>query len=518
MFGVCYSHDFRFVLANENDEGDFTSHGQSKTATTTAYTLHHQEGFRTPYTLTVVDTPGYGDTRGVERDEAITEQILSILKSKDVFANEELASFCYAIKSSDSRATIENKYCTDMTLQLFGENAKNNLNLFLTFFDGQASPALDVIKTDKVLRNFSQRFLINNAAVFSEKSKTTERNETTLDDYLQQLEVISPMKLTATIENLTMREKFGALLQHISLKITKSLNTYMEIGEIIRYTKDINVDIQTTKSDIITVISSQKEKETTQAKASNCTKCKTTCHFPCDEVCRADTGHCSMIDESGCSVCYSCKSASHEVGKFKYAIHEKKKEIVLQEVYQQYKTRLEKKNSKQKVLEGLIDDYNASNLELIELLFTAEECSRQIDSISLRNSNKSKLQYINNLIESEEKSVDSDEKRTKLRCLQTMKKAVTELESFKEKDGFPVDKAEEERQLLQQRLEKITAEILSEFNFDDEYKDILQRCKRKRAEQTKSFIERWIARMERIWDKNIYGVFLSFWDNIFGKN
>lgn len=134
MFGVCYSHDFRFVLANENDEGDNTSHGQSKTATTTAYTLHHQEGFRTPYTLTVVDTPGYGDTRGVERDEAITEQILSILKSKDVFANEELASFCYAIKSSDSRATIENKYCTDMTLQLFGENAKKQFKFVSDIF------------------------------------------------------------------------------------------------------------------------------------------------------------------------------------------------------------------------------------------------------------------------------------------------------------------------------------------------------------------------------------------------
>ena len=34
----------------------------------TSYTLHYQEGFRVPYSLVLIDTPGFADSSGIARD------------------------------------------------------------------------------------------------------------------------------------------------------------------------------------------------------------------------------------------------------------------------------------------------------------------------------------------------------------------------------------------------------------------------------------------------------------------
>ena len=58
----------------------------SQTSQMTAYELHHQEGFLIPYSLIIVDTPGYDDSMGgVKRDSEITDYIQQFFKDdKDI--------------------------------------------------------------------------------------------------------------------------------------------------------------------------------------------------------------------------------------------------------------------------------------------------------------------------------------------------------------------------------------------------------------------------------------------------
>jgi hypothetical protein len=73
VLGVEFEDDFRFKLIQEDVKGGSQAHSQTQKVT--AYDIHHQNGFRVPFSLTIVDTPGFGDTRGTERDNEITSAI-----------------------------------------------------------------------------------------------------------------------------------------------------------------------------------------------------------------------------------------------------------------------------------------------------------------------------------------------------------------------------------------------------------------------------------------------------------
>lgn len=73
ILGVEWNDPFRFILIDEEVQGGSQAFGQTREVT--AYDIHYQDGFRIPYSLTIVDTPGFGDTEGIVRDQEITSSI-----------------------------------------------------------------------------------------------------------------------------------------------------------------------------------------------------------------------------------------------------------------------------------------------------------------------------------------------------------------------------------------------------------------------------------------------------------
>jgi predicted GTPase len=81
ILGVEWEDDFRFVLVDEQVRGASQAHSQTQEVT--AYDLHYQDGFRIPFSLTIVDTPGFGDTRGFAQDKKITSAIETLLTQEN---------------------------------------------------------------------------------------------------------------------------------------------------------------------------------------------------------------------------------------------------------------------------------------------------------------------------------------------------------------------------------------------------------------------------------------------------
>ena len=144
ILGVQWKDPFRFRCVRE-DESQSGNQAHSQTSSVTAYTIHHQEGMAVPYSVTLIDTPGYGDTRGVARDKEITKIIHQFLLEKDTRI-DEIHAACFVAASSNSRLTVTQRYILDSVLSIFGKDFKDNIRLLVTFADNADPPVIEACR------------------------------------------------------------------------------------------------------------------------------------------------------------------------------------------------------------------------------------------------------------------------------------------------------------------------------------------------------------------------------------
>ena len=132
ILGVTWEDRFRFKLV---DEGTAKSQAHSQTSEVTVYKLNHQDGFQIDYSLTIVDTPGFGDTRGIERDGMIISQLQNLFS--DPHGVSEIDAICFVAQASLARLTPTQKYVFDSVLSIFGKDVAENIRIMVTFADGQ---------------------------------------------------------------------------------------------------------------------------------------------------------------------------------------------------------------------------------------------------------------------------------------------------------------------------------------------------------------------------------------------
>ncbi len=94
--GVKFTDSFRYCLVVEDGK---PSH-HSQTSEVTAYYLP-AEGTNGP--LAIIDTPGFGDTSGINVDVQIMQKI------EDYFKNEmdTISAVCFVVKGSETRLTAQ---------------------------------------------------------------------------------------------------------------------------------------------------------------------------------------------------------------------------------------------------------------------------------------------------------------------------------------------------------------------------------------------------------------------------
>ena len=141
IFDVQREDKFRFQLSQQ--QLDEWSETKNQTSCITAYDIHHEEGFRIPYSLTIVDTPGYGNTEDISRDQEITEMIRKFFEDKD--GMQELDMIGFVVPAPLGRLTVIQRYIFDSVFSIFGNDVKENINFLLTFADSQLPPVLNAI-------------------------------------------------------------------------------------------------------------------------------------------------------------------------------------------------------------------------------------------------------------------------------------------------------------------------------------------------------------------------------------
>ena len=168
LLGIEISDKFRYKIIYE-DPSKFGGNEKSQTSEVTIYKIRRPVG----KPIIIVDTPGFGDTSGIETD------MNTVAKIKDCFTNKisTINAVCFVTKASTNRLTSSQKYVFDSVLNLFGNDIKENFVIMITFCDGAEPQIVKALQSDesifKDIINYLEKdewyYQFNNSAFFNSK-------------------------------------------------------------------------------------------------------------------------------------------------------------------------------------------------------------------------------------------------------------------------------------------------------------------------------------------------------------
>ena len=162
LFGVKWKDDFRLVLIAEDSA---KSQAHSQTALITVYKIYPSQGSQFEYTLTIIDTPGFGDTTGLERNKQIIQQIQNFFSVQGENGLDHLDGIGFVTQASLARLTAQQNYVYHSILSVFGSDVYLNIFIMVTFADGQDPPVIAAIEEAKI--ECSTYYKFNNSALFA---------------------------------------------------------------------------------------------------------------------------------------------------------------------------------------------------------------------------------------------------------------------------------------------------------------------------------------------------------------
>uniref|UniRef100_UPI0037E7B441 uncharacterized protein n=1 Tax=Semicossyphus pulcher TaxID=241346 RepID=UPI0037E7B441 len=426
IVGVDWKDNFRFKLIEEDES---RSQAESQTSEVTVYKINHQEGFKVPFSLTIVDTPGFGDTRGVGRDREITEQIRRLFTS--VNGVSEIDAVCFVAQAALARLTATQRYVFDSVLSIFGKDVAENIEMLVTFADGKQPPVLEAITVSGVPcpKNdigLPVHFKFNNSALFADNRSAGDRacGEDSEDDddnfdemfwkmgiksmekFFHGLLKMSTKSLLMTQEVLKERKRLEIAVEGLQPQVKIGLAKLEEIRktqEKIKehetvMTSNANFDIE------VDVIKPVQKKLTEKGQyITNCQKCSVTCHYPCAIADDDKKRGCASMDNTGmCNVCPGkCIWSVHFNQTYSWEYVRVKEKQTLQELKNKYDTAAKQKMTVEELIERQEEEIAHLQDMIVSFMDQSAHCITRLQEISLRPNPLTTPEYIDMLIEGE---------------------------------------------------------------------------------------------------------------------
>ncbi|KAG8148138.1 hypothetical protein E2320_022836 [Naja naja] len=217
ILGVQWEDNFRFKLIHETTQ---RSKAGSRTSEVTAYVVNHQKGFRIPYSLTIIDTPGFG---GTEMQSQTTWW-----RSSSWRGIEHVDVICLVAQAFLAHSTHTQKQIFESMLSMLGKDLNDSIWLLITFADGGTPPVLEALKEADLpcAQNESgtpQHFRFNHSALFAPREYRGSLNAASeifwkmstesMKDFFDSLKMLETKSLTLTLETLKKHRELEAALR-----------------------------------------------------------------------------------------------------------------------------------------------------------------------------------------------------------------------------------------------------------------------------------------------------------------
>ena len=327
IYGIKWEDDYRLKVIDK--EGS-RSQAFSQTKEINTYTFPVQEGSPLPYTLTVIDTPGFGDSAGVEHDQSIVKQIQSFFSLGPPNGIKFLHGIGFVVKASDNRLTPAQSYIFNSILHIFGKDIENNIFVIITFCDAVQKPlVLKALKEAKIPCK-GKRFKFNNSALFADKikyvcdskslgdsdedddvdntedtictdsinSSSFERGMRSFECFFNFFKKAEQRTLQQTKEVFEERKRLEHLIEQLRIEIVIGMGKLSELQQEEKILSQHEADIEANKNFTYTieVVYYVGVPTKSNENVTHCIACNFTCHYPCK--CDKDKNNCGVMKKN----------------------------------------------------------------------------------------------------------------------------------------------------------------------------------------------------------------------------
>ncbi|XP_041929451.1 uncharacterized protein LOC121693842 [Alosa sapidissima] len=319
MIGVKFENKVWFEITEEDSENQFIS----QTSAVTVYEVHVETQ---QTSLTIIDTPGYGDTRGVDHDKAIADHLCDLIESYEGI--DRIDAVGLVVKSTQNRLSDVQR-CINSVLSLFGKDIEDNIVILITHSDGlPPTGGLNAIKNAKIkcatdVDGEPIHFLFNNRQCEPHKENQAKYykhfwslGEESTEGFFEFIQKVKGKSLKMTGNVLKKRTQLEACLRDFTANINKVSEEEKElkkINDIVRANKaklDNNERFTFKTQEMkLKKVPIKDHFALCDEEAMCCDVCKKNCHFPgCTWV---DSLYwCTVISGGICTVC-GCSYNKH---------------------------------------------------------------------------------------------------------------------------------------------------------------------------------------------------------------
>ena len=396
ILGVEWNDPFRFRIVKDKIA---TNQASSQTTGVTAYTIHHVPGMKVDYGVTIIDTPGYGDTGGVERDREITRIIGRFLTHPQTQSDlNSIHAVCFVASSPDSRLTPTQQHILESVVSLFGRDVTNSLRLLVTFSDGMTPPVLEAIKAAKIPglsdakdgRIQHQKF--NNSALYAPNAQDGgdavlfdsgywKLGKANFESFFSMLAEMPAQSLQQTLAVIQTRTNLEHSLEAIDEQLSISVQ---KIGDILQFRKEVaqlGTKLEANKDFEVTHVEYLREQVRCGKfeKAFNCPHCKATCaglHWI--GAIKKQFGYLKCTNVS----CW-CPNNHHELQKFRWVERKIVTKQTLHDMKRKYEMSLGCQMSIQDMLNKREEKLESIKQKGVALLKNMGECLKSLESSAL---------------------------------------------------------------------------------------------------------------------------------------
>uniref|UniRef100_A0A914VP29 Fibronectin type-III domain-containing protein n=1 Tax=Plectus sambesii TaxID=2011161 RepID=A0A914VP29_9BILA len=415
LYEVKKEDEFRFRLVSqmeETQESGYSTKVKSKTKWVTAFVLNNT---RLQYRLTVVDTPGFGDTEGIQRDKETTRYIKEWFSQKGPDGLDRLDAVCMVVKSSETRLTHQAQFELNQVVALFGKDMESNILPLLTFCDASKPPALEALKAANV--PFKNYYKFNNSAFF-EGSDMDEFQKmfwklgvSSFEKFFKGIEILPARSLSLSKEVCEKRERLEFQVIALQNKVAQEITQLETMRQEFEVMKNHEADIQRNSDFSYTVVEQRQimcDLEGTGQHTTNCLNCNITCHESCAYSDDKDKEKCWAMTDGKCRICpLKCEWNFHKNLPYIIARIPLTMRKTNEDLKRKYEQAVSNKELAENMLESIAEQLMKTQSEINADIQLTRQHLKELSKIAMRPSRMTEVSYIEIMITNEKSNAEN---------------------------------------------------------------------------------------------------------------